>query len=183
MRDTLVLEPHFLDKYEELVANCNLRGVIIVPYFTRRTPMEQGKLWCQSRDKATIYAKVNELTTKGAQFLAKCISDNAAYAQSGPWATNAIPGYSWHEHDLAVDSYWQREGKKIEWSDTVKDDHGNNGYHVMAEEAVKLGLTAGLNWEHPDSDHVQGPSSSSPGDKYSLQEIDTMMQEKFGNLS
>ena len=181
MVDVTKFDPIFLDKLTQLEKNCADRGVIIVKYFGIRNCNEQAKLYCQSRTKQAVQAKIDDLNKQSANYLAKCLSNNLKYCGTGAWATNAISGYSWHQWGLACDYYWKGKDGKIDWSTSNKDDHGNNGYHVMAEEAVKLGLTAGLNWSHPDSDHVQLPKASSPSDQYSLNTINMMMQKKEQN--
>src|SRR3954471_10096184 len=89
------LETDFRAKLEATIADCKADGVEIVPYFSLRTPFEQGKLWRQSRSHAEVVARIADLRAKGADFLAHCI--DSVGPQHGPQVTNAIPGYSWHQ--------------------------------------------------------------------------------------
>ena len=173
-RDLNDLTPEFKGKVEELIVNCAKRGVTMRPFFTKRTPLEQAKLWRQSRSTGVILKKVAELRKQDAYYIADCIMK--AGSQSGRWATNAYSGMSWHQWGLAVDCFWLVNDND-EWS-TTKIINGVNGYQVYAEEARKLGLKAGADFG--DAVHVQFPQESSPIHKYSLKEINDKMQEMFG---
>ena len=94
-RDRADLVPDFAAQMEAVQAACKARGVDMRPFFTARHPVEQGGLWRQSRSGSEVRAKIASLIDAGAPYLAQCIVD--AGSQSGRWATNAIPGLSWHQ--------------------------------------------------------------------------------------
>lgn len=167
------LEPTFLAKLQSLLRTLAASGTIMRPYFGVRDCVTQGKLWRQSRSTAVIIAKVESLKAQGAHYIADAIIK--AGPATGPWATNAIPGYSWHQHRNAMDCVWMRHGHE-EWS--VDIDGAQNGYRLYAAAAPQHGLTslASLN----DWGHVQGPAASSPASLYSLQQIDALMRAQFG---
>jgi len=78
-----------------------------------------------------------------------------------------------------VDCFWLVDGEAI--GDLKRKVNGKNGYHVMAEDAQAIGLTAALYWTQRDAPHVQIPTSSSiPSDLYSITDIDRLMEERFG---
>lgn len=97
--------------------------------------------------------------------------------QYGRWATNALPGQSWHQHGLAVDCFLLDGNGHAVW------DAGNEGYRIYAEEAVKLGLVAGYFWKpRRDAVHVQKPKGKVL-DQFTWQQLDVLMQEKFSNYN
>lgn len=172
--DSLV--PAFKDKVVQLLANCKAAGYEMQPTEGLRGPVEQGKLWRQSRTKAEVEAKIADLQAHGAAFLADCIIK--AGPHDGDHVTNSIPGLSWHQWNEAVDCVWIVDGKE-EWS-INKLVNGKNGYHVYADEAQKLGLTAGGLWKSfKDWPHVQLHSAPSPSGDFSLQQINDTMKRRF----
>jgi len=172
-----LLTPPFRDKLETLLKACATEGVEMRPYFGIRTPLEQAKLWRQSRTREQINAKIAELKAAGALYLAECI--DAVGPQNGEPVTNAIPGLSWHQWGEAVDAAWVVAGE-TEWS-TQKKVGGINGYAVYAKNASAAGLDPGGLWKSlKDWPHVQFRAASSPARLYSLNEIDKVMREKFG---
>lgn len=162
---------------EALLEACGARGYTMRPFFTLRTPQEQARLWRQSRTTEEINARIDDLETSGAPFLAQVIRD--AGPQNGRKVTNAVPGFSWHQWGEAVDCFWLVDGR-AEWSSRRKMD-GQNGYAVYADEATALGLDAGGRWRSfKDWPHVQLRSDSHPGRIYSLSEINEEMSVRFG---
>ncbi len=175
--DESILVPAFRDKLHELLAACREQGVEMRPYFGIRTPLEQAKLWRQSRTKEQINLKIAELTAAGAPFLADCIA--TAGPQNGAPVTNAIPGLSWHQWGEAADCVWIVAGK-TEWS-TQKKVEGINGYVHYAQQAKGARLDAGGLWKSfKDWPHVQLRGASSPLKIMSLADIDRVMKERFG---
>lgn len=172
---TLGLTAEFETKLQALLDACCVRNVRMHPYFGIRDPVEQARLWRQSRSADAIAQAKNMLLNDGAPFLAKCL--DAAGITRGHFATNALPGLSWHQYGIACDCAWIVDGAE-EWSSTAGGV--NNGYKVYAEEAAKLGLrTLG---SMGDWGHVQEPPANSPEDSHTLAEINTIMQQKWGDL-
>lgn len=176
-RDLDDLTPEFKVKAEELIRLCDESGYPMRPYFTLRTPFEQGKLWRQSRSSAKVQEKITYLKNQDAEFLAYCIE--SVGPQNGDPVTNAIPGLSWHQWGEGLDCYWLLNGD-AEWSET-KEVNGVNGYKNYVQKALSLNLTAGGLWTSiQDWPHVQMQSADSPQDAFSLQEINRTMKERFG---
>lgn len=172
-RDMGQLDPEFREICYRVISACKARGVDMRPFFTSRHPVEQGALWRQSRSSAEVQKKVAELQDAGAPFLAQCILD--AGPQSGRWATNAIPGLSWHQWGLALDCYWLVDGA-AEWN-AGATHHGVQGYRVYAEEAETLGLRSLASIGDPV--HIQRPKEGSPSHLL-LTEIDEEMRQRWG---
>lgn len=171
------LNPQFRDKIIQLEQACKNAGYAMVPTQGIRSPLEQGKLWRQSRPSAEIHQKIAELNDHGLAFLAHCIE--AAGPQNGAHVTNSIPGLSWHQWGEAVDCVWIVNGKE-EWS-VDKLVNGKNGYKVYAILAEQLGLTAGGHWtSFKDWPHVQLHTAPGPNAIYSLQQINDIMKQRFG---
>jgi hypothetical protein len=175
--DTLV--PQFKAKVLQLLDNCKTAGIIMQPNYAIRTPLEQAKLWRQSRTATIISAEVLNLRQQGADFLADCIEN--AGPQNGGHVTNAIPGLSWHQWGEALDCVWLVNGIE-NWSTTQLID-GKNGYHVYADEAKALGLTPGGLWPtFKDWPHVQLRAANSPSEVMTTQEINSTMKQRFGTV-
>lgn len=165
------LTPEFRAKVETLLANCQTAGVIMVPYFGLRNPVDQAKLWRRSRSALQVSQTVATLRENYAPYLAGVL-DGVGPQPAGEWATNALPGQSWHEFAEAVDCYVEHAGKPA-W------DAADPGYEVYASQAEALGLTAGKRWTTPDTDHVQMPTAASPLSIMSWAEIDAAMKANF----
>ena len=174
--DLGALLPAFRIGVEDLVSACRQRGIEMRPYMAMRDPVEQARLWRQSRAWEQIERKIAELRSGGAPFLAHCLE--VAGAHSGVHVTNSVPGLSWHQWGEAIDSFWVIDGR-AEWSTTRKIG-GVNGYRVYAEEAIKLGLDAGGMWRRfKDWPHVQLRPSGSPLGPMQLPDIDAEMSRRF----
>lgn len=173
------LQEEFQPLVKQLLKNCENNDVSMRLFFTVRDPITQAKLWRQSRAKWQIDQKINQLNKFDCHFLAECIKK--AGPQNGRWATNAIPGLSWHQHGYAIDAFWLVNNRS-EWS-TRKEINGINGYAVYAEQAKLLGLNAGHFWRSRDSVHVQMHAASSPLKFYdSIKEINDIMEDQFSHL-
>jgi hypothetical protein len=175
--DLTTLVPEFRTQVEAVIVKCAERGIEMRPHGALRTPLEQAKLWRQSRAIEEILDEIASLRAKGADFLADCLE--SVGPQHGEHVTNAIPGKSWHQWGEAADCFWVLNGK-AEWS-TTKKVNGLNGFHVYADEAESLGLTAGGKWSSfKDWPHVQLRSASNAMSVMSIQEINDAMKERFG---
>jgi hypothetical protein len=174
--DLTTLVPAFGAKLGELLTRCAARGVTMRPYAALRTPLEQSRLWRQSRSAEEIGAQIAAFRAAGAEFLANCLE--SVGPQHGDPVTNAPPGLSWHQWGEAVDSFWLVENR-AEWS-TAKKVNGLNGYRVYAEEAEGLGLTAGGLWATlKDWPHVQSRREASPVQLMQLAAVSEEMQRRF----
>lgn len=160
------LDTEFAAKLELVLDECLEKGYKMVPYDGIRPPVIQGGYWRRSRSASVVQNKISELQAAGAFFLASAIDD--AGPQNGDWATNAIPGYSWHQWGEAVDCYWENNGK-AEWEDL-------EGYRVYASVAEDNGLVS--LGSIGDWVHVQ-KRSGSIGNTYTLAEINTEMKARF----
>ncbi len=179
-RDLSTLIPEFRSEVQELLNNCRARGIEMRPSATLRDPFEQARLWRQSRSRKEIERKIAQLREAGAPFLAHCLE--RVGPQSGRPVTGAIPGLSWHQWGEALDCFWLVNGE-AEW-DSNRLVSGVNGYRVYAEEARRLGLTAGGLWQSlKDWPHVQARVADSPQNVLSLVEINAAMESRFGNLN
>ena len=171
------LAPELRAFIENIFAKCRARGIVMRPYFTLRSPLEQAKLWRQSRSIEEINKTIDYFKRSGAPFLANCIQ--RVGPQHGDPVTSAAPGFSWHQWGEAVDCFWVVD-EQAEWS-ALKKIAGQNGYQIYAEEAKRLSLTPGGYWNRlKDWPHVQLRPDSDPGKSMSLVEIDAGMKAKFG---
>ena len=70
----------------------------------------------------------------------------------GPSVTQAAPGMSYHQHGLAADCAFYREGKLVI---TEKDPWAQRGYELYGQVAERHGLTWGGRWRMLDLGHVE----------------------------
>ncbi len=172
MRDIELLEPDFRESVTQLLTRCEKRGFILRPFFTQRDVYEQAKLWRQSRPWPQIETAINDMTLGGASWLADVLE--SVGPQSDKWATNALPGQSWHQHGEALDCFvLNQETNGAIW------DSKHEGYRIYAKEAVTLGLDAGYYWQRRDAVHVQ-KEAGRVMDRYSWAELDELMKSRFG---
>jgi len=172
------LEPPFTDKVTQLLQACRDAGYKMVPTEGIRHPVEQGKLWRQSRSGAVVQQTIADLRAEGLDFIADCIV-NAGPA-NGEHVTNALPGFSWHQWGEAIDCVWVMQNGQENWS-VDHLENGKNGYHVYADLAEQFELTAGGHWQSlKDWPHVQLSTAGSPQSVHSRQEINDTMKERFG---
>src|ERR1700750_1805896 len=97
------LKPEFLAKVNAALAALAAEGLVFHPYFTLRDPVTQARLWRQSRSGQVVRDKIQSLRDQSCDFIAACFEK--AGPSTGPWATNAIPGLSWHQYGEAVDCF------------------------------------------------------------------------------
>lgn len=71
--DLTKVSPELKKLVEKLVANCKQRGIEMRPSDGLRHPVDQAKLWRQSRSIEEIKAKIAEFKAGGAPFLVHCL--------------------------------------------------------------------------------------------------------------
>lgn len=165
------LVEEFSDKINEVIFQCHADGHWVVPYTTIRDPWEQAKLWRRSRTYSQIVAAQQDLHTADAEFLSQCIND-VGIQPLAPWATNALPGLSWHQWGEAVDCYIQDKNGHAIWDST------HPGYESYAQRAKEMGLDAGHYWTKKDSVHVQ-LRKGRVLDFHTLSEVDAEMLKRY----
>lgn len=149
------LVPEMEEAAKALLNVCRDKGCPMVVDYTLRGPGLQARLWCQSRNETEIHIASAMLVKAGAPFAASFLKFDPRFR--GPQCTKALPGEGWHALGEAMDCYVAGPGR------TIIGDAAHPGYKVYAEEAVKLGLTAGALWKSfPDACHVQRRDAASP---------------------
>ncbi len=168
-RDLMSLTDEFGFKVAALVCACAERGVVINPFYTERDPWEQARLWRRSRSGIEVRSRIWRMRAEGMDWLASVMEEVGP--STGTWATNAIPGKSWHQFGEAVDFYVSDSGLAV-WE--------GYDYTLLAEESARLGLQSGFFWRQPDSVHVQ-LQRGRVFDHYNAEEVDALMKERFEN--
>jgi len=104
-------------------------------------------------------------------------ASNLSVRNTASLSPDTPPGISWHQWGEAIDFFWLVDGK-AEWSATKLID-GHNGYKTLANEAEKLGLTAGGHWnKFKVWPHIQRPKENNPAKLHLVKEIDTEMHKR-----
>jgi len=166
--DLGLLAPDFRVQAEELLRRLRTEGHELKPFFGVRGLEEQARLWRQSRSAAQVQARVAKLEASGALRLAAILRHVGP--QVGRWATNALPGDSWHQWGEAIDCFVVERGAAV-W------DARHPGYIRYASLAIELGLTSGRSFG--DAVHVQLRSESAPHKFLPWPEIEIEMARRF----
>jgi len=169
-RDMELLVPEFRGKATQLISAVADKGFEMRPFYTERDIFEQAKLWRQSRSSIEVRKAADRLVHEGAEYLAKVLLNVGA--QHGRWATNALPGQSWHNWGEALDCFVLSDEQRAIWSSK------HPGYQCYAETAKELGLVAGHFWQRRDSVHVQHRIEGVRASK-TWPEIDSAMKERY----
>lgn len=172
-RDLNDLVPSFQPQIERLLGDLLREGFQLRPFFTLRHPREQARLWRQSRTIQEIHTAAAMLSREGAEWLRELLL--GVGPQSGKWATNALPGQSWHQWGEAVDCYVLEHGRAV-WR---RSHPGYERYAILAKER---GLTAGFFWRSQDAVHIQRQAGKVRS-LHSWAEIDQLMRERFSGVA
>ncbi len=165
------LEPAFRASVESALRACAAVGVTMRVYCGARDPWEQARYWRRSRSTARVRQEIARLLEVGAPFLASCL-DDVGPQRTQPWATNAVPGLSWHQHGLAVDAVPIVDGRAA-WDDM---DALRTWADVATEHGMtNLGLVTGSDWYHVQAD----PEGSPMGRFGSWSELDGAMAARW----
>lgn len=170
-RNTSDLIPEMEEKVNTLLERLSQQGYTLRPFFTLRGVENQAKLFRQSRATSEIEKAAEKLIAEGAPFLSKVLM--MVGPQNGRWATNALPGQSWHQWGEATDCFVLNELGRAVW--TAK----HPGYKAYATEAKILGLHAGYFWQRKDAVHIQ-LRQDKVRSIYTWQQINKTMEERFG---
>ena len=159
------LEPVLRAKVEDVIAACDDAGFRVVPYQGYRSPVEQARLWRQSRTRSDIEQRIRQLRAAGAAAIAELVE--SVGPQFGPHVTNALPGESWHQFGRAADCYVESPdtGRALWRGRTIDGDEFGLAaklYERFGRLAESAGLTWGGRWAIGDFGHVQMDKASSP---------------------
>ena len=167
--DLSLLDPQLANKIPQLIENCRDKGATYVPYFGLRTPQMQADLWRQSRSTQEVNQAIEKFLNAGAEFLASCFTQRPPV--TGPWATSALPGYSWHNYGKAVDMYFEDP-------QTSQPNWDSPNYYLLQDEAANLGLNRAFFDRDQDPGHIQLPAIGMPFPP--MMQIEAQMKAKFG---
>lgn len=148
------LDPVFRERISSLLDTLLSEGVVVRPYSGLRRPLEQAVLWSQSRTPLECELMARRLEEERAIFLAKVLRRAALICVPGRWATNNLPGQSWHNFGLALDAHVVSEDGRAVWG----PKHAS--YARYAELARSSGLFPGYDLARQDVVHVQGVAGS-----------------------
>ena len=163
------LDPAFRAKVEAVLAACGAAGFNLRVTYGARSPQDQARLWRRSRSSAEVRDALTVMRGKGAPWLASVL-DDVGPQPSGAWATNALPGQSWHQHGAAVDVVWLVDGKAV-WTTGP-----TSGYAAWRTIGEAHGLYRGplADWAH-----MQAVADSAP--KMGWPELDRVMRERWAS--
>jgi len=177
------LEPEFHRRATAVIADLAKMGIEMRMYDGVRHPVEQAKLWRQSRTRAEIEAGIKTLVSAGATKLADLL--DSVGPQHGRWATDAMPGDSWHQFGEACDCVWIVKGAANWSTDALIEMVGPNkrlanGYKEYVRLARLAALTPGGLWRRGDWPHIQKRSIRKPSAAWRWDDIEARMMERFG---
>ena len=134
------LVPEVRAIFQAFLDDCEGQGLPLLVHSGLRSLEEQARLYRRSRSPLQIGHKVDELREAGFGFLADKL-ESVGPQPTGPWATSAAPGESWHNYGMAIDAVLMVDGKP-DW-----DIHFPPKWHQVGDIAVKHGLEWAGNWK------------------------------------
>ena len=162
-RELKDLVPELRKKANQVVEICKKNNVDILIYCTLRTLEDQAKLFRQGRSRVAINKKIEELNSKGYNFLSDIIKKVGPQNET-KIVTNAAPGFSWHNYRKAFDAVPIVGGKAM-WSNS------HPSWIVYGDACLEVGLTWAGTWktfkEYPHAQLDPGnpiTSSTNPED-------------------
>jgi peptidoglycan L-alanyl-D-glutamate endopeptidase CwlK len=157
------LKPEFRAKVTAGLAALAREGLHFKPYFTLRDPIVQAGLWRQSRSATVVQDQIGELRRLHCDFMVECFAK--AGATEGKWATNALPGLSWHQYGEAVDCFLVDATGQPDWESPKYARFG------------QIGDANGMWWggHFGDNDHWQNRKTEPPAAFGSLKEINDQL--------
>lgn len=169
MIDWTRIEPELVIKCQSLINLCQKENLTIKPVYGFRSLEDQAKLWRQDKSTEIINQKINSLRLLHCDYLADIIENVGP--QSGKWATNNLPGTSWHQWGKAVDFLaYDQNNQLIEQGDDPV-------YKILNVHAQELSLTSGYYFNPQDSGHIQ-LSAKEVKDLYTLKQINDIFDAK-----
>lgn len=167
------LDPLFAELLDQVFNQLLQEGYVLRPYSGLRSPLEQALLWCQSRTPLEAELLARRLHDERAVYLARVIRRAVVISSPGRWATNNLPGQSWHNFGLALDVHVVSEDGRAVWGPK------HAAYLRFAEVARENGLFPGYDLTRQDVVHVQ----LAPGTVRTLRgpwfQIDRELETKF----
>lgn len=162
MLDFTKLNPEFTPLLKKLIFNMEALGHVVNPYYGIRTLADQARIWRRSRSTAEVKDMFDTLQANNAPY-ALSVLKSVGPQKMGPWGTNTYM-YSYHLIGKGCDMFIDG------------DEEGGAVYDILAEEAIKVGLTPGRYFSHPDSGHVQlGRKELTK--TYTLAEMDVILKK------
>jgi hypothetical protein len=143
------LDPLFVELMDRAFEQLLSEGYVLRPFSGTRRPLEQAILWCQSRTPLEAELIARRLHDERAVYLAAVIRRAMKICSPGRWATNNLPGQSWHNFGLALDVHVVSEDGRAVWGPK------HAAYARLADVARSLGLFPGFDLVRQDVVHVQ----------------------------
>jgi peptidoglycan LD-endopeptidase CwlK len=145
------LDPQFAETLSELLSRCRAAGLDFRISQGLRTPQKQAEYYCKwvRRSPADIDAAARKMERDGAPWLASVLKSYRNIPRQQNWLTSQLPGSGWHQWGLAADCYCYRNGHMVE-------NGSDPAYRFYAEQAVRLGLTAGYYFPTKTRDMYKG---------------------------
>lgn len=148
------LNPDFGVQVQSVLNALLEEGVVMRPYSGMRSPLEQALLWAQSRTPLECELMARRLEEERAPFIAQVLRRALFICMPGRWATNNLPGQSWHSFGMAIDCHVVSEDGRAVWGPK------HQAYARYADIAREHGLFPGYDLARQDVVHVQAIAGS-----------------------
>lgn len=168
----LIVPPPMRPKIDFLLKKTRAEGLDFRVFKGLVDPWVQAKWWRQSRCIEEINQALAKLERENAPFLAEIL--RSVGPQHGRWATNNLPGQSWHQYGEAVALMLVSPAGKTIWSGA------HPGYRRLAGIAPTVGLHSGWHWKHRDVNHLQLKPDAVRA-YHTWAELDAMIRRRYGN--
>lgn len=162
------LSPQFLEKLYKFIDACSAEDIPLDFDQGFISIKDQAMAWRQSRSDSEIDAKIAVLRGE-APFLAHLLSITTS--KLGPHVTDDLPGCSWHNWGEAYTFHIVGQmGGAL--------DSAHPAHKKIAEIAKEAGLVSGYSFKPKQPRLLQLSNAKSPLERYSLKEIDKIMEER-----
>lgn len=161
MLDFTKLDKEFSVKLIQLITNMQNLGHDVNAYYGIRTLADQARIWRRSRSSSEVNKLMDVLKENKCTY-ALSVLQSVGPQKTGAWGTNTYM-FSYHLIGKACDMFIDGDQK------------GGSVYDILAEEALKVGLTPGRYFSHPDSGHVQ-LGSKELSKIYTMTEMDVILK-------
>ena len=162
------LNPIFRDTARGILRTLKREGWEFWILGVNRSPLNQARLWCQSRTHATRLRAIEWLHQNEAPYLAATLQRAHEEDPRGPHRTNQLPGFSLHQYGLAVDVAWVGPDGELQ---TITKAGVPDAYKRLRAVVETAGAWHGSRFVRREWDHFQ-EGKRTANERWTIGEMD-----------
>lgn len=173
MVDLQLLEPEFQEKLKGFLTSFAKKSdytISIIKGFVH--PLEQARLWRQSRPDSIVDNVISTLQNQGGEFLAEILSKGSTV--SGVHVTNDLPGISWFNWGRAIEI-------KILNQKGLPEPLNSKIYKEIYKQLTMNGLISGSSFKRDakQPNLIQSCLGENPLEVMKIKDINLEMKKRF----